>query len=203
MTTPTTPTKPIETWTDEELLTTVGGKRAIKYATADLAHQTIFELRETLTETNATRLAAAVELGRRTFEAAALPPGTSLPNRHAVERWAHPRLATLYHEQLWVLCLDGRNGLRTAVRVAEGGVHGLHVSPRDVLRTVVKNAASSFVLVHNHPSGDPTPSTDDVEFTKALSKGADVIATPLLDHVVVARDKSSSMFELGLLKGTP
>jgi DNA repair protein RadC len=64
---------------------------------------------------------------------------------------------------------------------------------------VLKEAASAFVLVHNHPSGDPAPSNEDVTFTKAVVKGASVVGTPLLDHVIVARQHSSSMLDLGLL----
>ena len=98
-----------------------------------------------------------------------------------------------------VLCLDGRHGLRAARRVASGGIHGLHVGVRDVLRIALREAASAIVLVHNHPSGDPTPSDEDVAFTKAVIEGAAAVGTPLLDHVVVARQRCSSILDLGLL----
>ena len=111
--------------------------------------------------------------------------------------WARPRLATLDHEELWVLALDGRHGLRAARRVASGGIHGLHVGVRDVLRVALREAASAIILVHNHPSGDATPSDEDVAFTKAVAEGATVVGTPLIDHVVIARQRASSMLELG------
>jgi DNA repair protein RadC len=145
------------------------------------------------------RLAAAVELGRRVAFAASLEATTKLPDREAVEAWARPRLATIDHEELWVLALDGRHGLRAARRVASGGIHGLHVAPRDALRVAVREAASAIVLVHNHPSGDPAPSGEDVAFTHAVAQAARVVGTPLLDHVVVARRRSSSLLEAGLL----
>ncbi len=147
----------------------------------------------------ATRLACAIELGRRAIVAAALDAGLSFPDCDAVARWARPTLGTLDHEELWVLALDGQNGLRAARRVASGGIHGLHVGVRDVLRTVLKEAASAFVLVHNHPSGDPTPSEEDVVFTRAVREGADAVGTPLLDHVIVARQRTCSILELGLV----
>ena len=147
----------------------------------------------------AARLAAAVELGRRAVFAASLEGLPKLPDRTAVEAWARPRLATFDHEELWVLALDGRNGLRAARRVASGGVHGLHVSPRDVLRCVLREAGSAFLLVHNHPSGDPTPSDEDIAFTRAVERGATAVGTPLLDHVVVARRKSVSLLDAGVL----
>ncbi len=145
------------------------------------------------------RLAAAVELGRRAVFAASLDASPRLPDRAAVEAWARPRLATLDHEELWVLALDGRHGLRAARRVASGGIHGLHVTARDPLRIALREAASAFVLVHNHPSGDPTPSDEDLAFTHAVADAGALLGTPLLDHVVIARRRSSSLLELGVL----
>jgi len=145
------------------------------------------------------RVAAAIELGRRATFAASLDALPKLPDREAVESWARGRLATLDHEELWVLALDGRHGLRAARRVASGGIHGLHVTARDPLRIALRAAASAFVLVHNHPSGDPTPSDEDLAFTRAVVEGAAAIGTPLLDHVVVARRRATSMLESGLL----
>ncbi len=145
------------------------------------------------------RLAAAVELGRRAVFAASLDASPKLPDRAAVEAWARARLATLDHEELWLLALDGRHGLRAARRVASGGIHGLHVSVRDVLRIALREAASAFVLVHNHPSGDPAPSDEDVSFTRSVADAAALVGTPMLDHVVIARRRSSSMLDLGIL----
>jgi DNA repair protein RadC len=133
------------------------------------------------------RLAAAVELGRRAVEAASGGSAYVLPDRRAVEAWARPRLATLDHEELWLLALDGHHGLRAARRVASGGIHGLHVAARDPLRVALREAASAFVLVHNHPSGDPAPSEEDITFTRAVAEAGAVVGVPLLDHVIVAR----------------
>ena len=145
------------------------------------------------------RLAASIELGRRAVLASSLDASLRFPDREAVEAWARPGLATLDHEELWVLALDGRYGLRAARRVAAGGIHGMHVGARDPLRIALREAASAFVLVHNHPSGDPAPSDEDVAFTRAVADGAAVVGTPLLDHVVVARRRSVSMLEERLL----
>jgi DNA repair protein RadC len=145
------------------------------------------------------RLAAAIELGRRALFAASLGASPKVPDQHAAVAWARPRLATLDHEELWLLALDGRHGLRAARRVAAGGLHGMHVAPRDVLRVAVREAASAFVLAHNHPSGDPAPSEEDIAFTRAVAQAASVVGTPLLDHVVIARRQARSMLELGLL----
>jgi DNA repair protein RadC len=148
------------------------------------------------------RLAAAIELGRRAIAAASLEATVRIPDRTAVEAWAQSRLATLDHEELWLLALDGRHGLRAARRVAAGGIHGLHVAPRDALRVALREGASAFVLVHNHPSGDPAPSPEDTAFTRSVEQAAAVIGTPLVDHVVVARRRAVSMLEVGLLGRT-
>jgi len=141
----------------------------------------------------AARIAAAVELGRRAVLVSSLDVSVRLPDRLAVEAWARPRLATLDHEELWLLALDGHHGLRAARRVASGGIHGLHVAARDPIRVALREAASAFVLVHNHPSGDPTPSEEDIQFTRAVADAAAVVGVPLLDHVIVARRQTGQV----------
>jgi DNA repair protein RadC len=146
----------------------------------------------------AARIAAGLELGRRAVQRGG-GAKVMLAAADDVARWAAPRLTSLDHEQIWALSLDGRNGLRFARRVAEGGLHGCSIDPRDILRAVVRDAASAFVLVHNHPSGDPAPSADDVDLTRRVSRAADAIGTPLVDHVIVAGARHASLLDLGLL----
>jgi DNA repair protein RadC len=147
----------------------------------------------------AARIAAGFELGRRLLLRTSAMPRTNLASSAEVARWARIRLADLDHEQVWVLALDGRNGLRAARRIAEGGLHGCSLDPRDVLRAVVREAASGFVLVHNHPSGDPTPSQEDIDLTNTVARAASVLGTPLVDHVIIAGGGHASLFDLGLV----
>jgi DNA repair protein RadC len=165
--------------------------------TAGLARAGVGELvqRHGVGTAKGTRIAAAVELGRRAALSASLGAPVQLPNRAAVEAWARPRLATLDHEELWLLVLDGHHGMRAARRVASGGIHGLHVAPRDVLRMALREAAAGFVLVHNHPSGDPAPSREDITFTRMVAEAAAVVGVPMLDHVVVARRQAVSIMD--------
>lgn len=120
---------------------------------------------------------------------------TTVRSLDDVALWARRRLVHLEHEELWVLCLGARNQLQSAERVAQGGLHGCGVTPKDVLRPAVRNAATALVVVHNHPSGDPTPSEEDVAMTEQLSSAALVLGLPLLDHVVVAREGACSAVE--------
>lgn len=137
-------------------------------------------------------LAAAFELGRRVaIEAARAPP--KIGSGADVATWATPRLAPLTHEELWMLALDGRSQLRAARCIAKGGLHGLGARAADPLRAALRADASAFVLVHNHPSGDSTPSREDIAFTASVAAAAEAVGVPLLDHVVVARGGFSSV----------
>ena len=143
----------------------------------------------------AARLAAAMELGRRVLIRSLAEQRQMIDSFEAAAEWARPRLAALDHEEVWLLCLDGRSGLKSSTRIAQGGLHGAALTARDVLSPAVKNGAAAILLVHNHPSGDPQPSPDDVEMTKHVAKCSELIGIPLLDHVVVARQGARSVFD--------
>jgi DNA repair protein RadC len=194
----------IDMMSDAELLALVLGTpspRLLENGVAGLARAGVGELAELrgMGPVRAARVGASIELGRRALLAASLEPSVRLPDKDAVVAWARPRLAMLDHEELWVLALDGRSGMRAARLVASGGLHGLQIGVRDVLRIALKEAASSFIIVHNHPSGSPAPSDEDIAFTRKVMEGAAAVGTPLVDHVIIARQHSSSMLDLGLL----
>jgi DNA repair protein RadC len=146
----------------------------------------------------ATRILAALELGKRALAAALDEERDTVLSFDAVVEWARPRLATLEHEEVWLLTLDGRNGLLGTTRIAQGGLHGCALTARDVLRPALRDGGSAIVVIHNHPSGDPTPSPDDIRMTEALAVACDVVGLELLDHVVVARGGASSLREAGV-----
>ncbi len=146
----------------------------------------------------AARLAAAVELGRRWWLAELTPHATILQSFTSVVHWAREHVATLDHEELWSLALDGRNRLLHARCVARGGQHGCAVAARDILRVALRDGASGLVVVHNHPSGDPRPSVEDITMTTALVTACEAVGLPLLDHVIVAAQAAVSLFELGI-----
>ncbi|MGC4089881.1 MAG: JAB domain-containing protein [Polyangiaceae bacterium] len=143
----------------------------------------------------AVRVAAALELGRRAQLQAMSRASLQLVGYQEVVEWARPRLGTLEHEEVWLLTLDARNWLKAARRIAQGGAHGCALTTRDVLAPALRDAASAIVLVHNHPSGDPTPSPEDVSMTRAVAAACDVVGVPLIDHVVIGRHGASSLFE--------
>lgn len=141
----------------------------------------------------ATRLAAAIELGRRVLIRSLSEQRDVIDCFEAAAAWGHPRLAALEHEEVWLLCLDGRSGLKSSCRVGQGGIHGCALTAKDILAPAVKNGAAAILLVHNHPSGDPQPSQDDIDMTQHVARCAELIGIPLLDHVVVARSGAKSV----------
>ena len=153
-------------------------------------------LRRGIGPAKATRIAAALELGRRAQLGLLAEQRSLFDCFERVVEWARPRLCPLEHEEVWLLSLDGRYGLKSARRIAQGGLHGCALLTRDVLGPALQDGASAMVLLHNHPSGDPTPSPEDIAMTRVLRAAADLVGVPLLDHVVVARGGASSVFEL-------
>lgn len=96
-------------------------------------------------------------------------------------------------EYLMAALTDGRGSITSLVTLGQGGMHGTGVTSRDVLRAVLVGQASAFILAHNHPSGDPSPSREDVEFTCKIAEASRIVQVPLLDHLIITRDGYSSI----------
>jgi DNA repair protein RadC len=136
----------------------------------------------------------ALELGRR---ATATPLSTGDPIRDARRVHEHflGRLPQLGREVFYVLVLDGRNRLRAEVRVSEGTLTTALVHPREVFGPAVRLGAAALVLVHNHPSGDPTPSSEDLVLTERLRQAGELMGIRVLDHVVIGQGGYVSLAE--------
>jgi DNA repair protein RadC len=146
-------------------------------------------------EARAAAIAAAFELGRR---GAWAPPQRGErcldPGRvHELLRHA----AHSEREGFHVVLLDVRGRLLRTVQVAEGSLSQCPVSPRDALRPVVREGAHSVVFAHNHPSGDPAPSPEDVDLTERLRAAAELVGVLARDHVIVAAAGYYSFVEAG------
>lgn len=146
----------------------------------------------------ASRLAAAFELGRRLR---ARVPGRRTVLGAPAEVYAAfgPLMEDLRHEVCRVALLDAQNGLLRDCIVSEGTLSASLVHPREVFKPALLESAASVILVHNHPSGDPTPSREDVRLTRQLVECARLLGLALHDHVVVGRGAYVSMAERGLL----
>ena len=102
----------------------------------------------------------------------------------------------LPHEELHAIWLNGRNRIIGHGRISQGGVHGAAVTPADVLRPAIVASASAYILCHNHPSGDPTPSADDMTLTRAIVAASAVVGVTFLDHLVIAAHGYQSIRDL-------
>lgn len=101
-------------------------------------------------------------------------------------------------EHFLALHLDGKNKLVCIDHISAGSLSASIVHPREVFKSVLLSSASSIILVHNHPSGDTTPSREDLEITRRLKEGADLLGIRLLDHVIIG-DLCLSFADRGLL----
>jgi DNA repair protein RadC len=143
----------------------------------------------------ASQLMAAFELGRRTLAHA---PSARVRIRGSEEAAAYlmPRFGSRGVEQFGVLLLDAKHrAMRTAV-VAVGTLNSTMVEPRDVFREAAIGGATAIVLFHNHPSGDPTPSPDDVALTQRLVAAGTLIGIDVVDHVVLGDGRYCSIKEI-------
>lgn len=147
----------------------------------------------------AARLMASAELARRLHHAPEKRLRLATPQ--AIYEWARPQLVGLRREEFHVLCLNSRNVLLRHVRVAEGSIDQCHVDPREALAPAVACRATGIVLLHNHPSGDPEPSTHDVVITRQLREAARFLCIRLHDHLVLGDNSFVSMLGRGLLGG--
>jgi DNA repair protein RadC len=174
-----------------QLLRSVGATGVQQFDATTLAEQSKLSLRLAKRVVAARALSTAVRCHRMTTATCPAELFTALP----------ADLVHLEREVLLGVALSAANAIKAVVVLSVGGVSGTSVVGRDVFVPMVRHAAAACILVHNHPSGDPTPSSDDVEFTRALAAVGALLGMPLVDHLVVARDGYRSLRELGLMPG--
>ncbi|KUK48281.1 MAG: DNA repair protein radc [Actinobacteria bacterium 66_15] len=147
----------------------------------------------------AARLLGSLELGRRaSLRSPHVRPVVSRPDD--VVRLCAPQLRGSDREHFWALALNTKNQLLRTIEVSVGSLNASIVHPRELFKEAVKVSAASVVVVHNHPSGDPTPSGADIQLTRRLVKAGDVLGIEVLDHVVIGDGGDhTSLRDLGLM----
>jgi DNA repair protein RadC len=146
----------------------------------------------------AARVAAALELGRR-LAGEGVASGFEVRSPADIHRWCGPGLRDLTVEEFHVLTLDTQNRVTRDLLITRGILNSSLVHPREVFRAAIAEAAAAVIVVHNHPSGNPTPSADDRAVTRQLVEGGGLLDIPVYDHVIVAGDQYFSFAEAGLL----
>jgi DNA repair protein RadC len=146
----------------------------------------------------AARLAAALELGRR-VGAEREPPPERIRGPGDVQRLYAPGMRGLAVEEFHVLALGSQSQVLADLLITRGILNSSLVHPREVFRAAIAEAAAGIIVVHNHPSGDPTPSVDDRAVTRQLVDAGRLLDLPVYDHVVIGGERYVSFAEAGLL----
>jgi len=146
----------------------------------------------------ATAVHAALELGRR-MAGEARDAGVPLRGPRDVVAVFSPRLQDAPVEEFHVAILDAQHRLERDVLITRGLLNSSLVHPREVFREAIAERAAAVILVHNHPSGDPTPSAEDREVTEQLVAAGRLLDIPVHDHIIVGRGRYVSFAEAGLL----
>lgn len=165
-----------------------------------LAHRTLDEwtAERGVGPARAARLVAAFELARRLQHEPRLR-GLAIRSGHDVVRVLGGRMRDQSKETFIALLLDGKHRLVREEMVSQGSLTASIVHPREVFRAAIREGAAALVVAHNHPSGDPTPSREDVDITARLVEAGQLVGIPLLDHVVLGDAAFVSLRERGLI----
>jgi DNA repair protein RadC len=149
-------------------------------------------------EAKAAQLKAALELGKRAL-AGPLVKGRKITSSRDLFTHYHPTLRDLRHEVFKVVLLDAKHAIMRDAMVSEGSLTLSIVHPREVFTLAVKESAAAVIFLHNHPSGDPTPSQEDRILTARLVSAGEVLGIRVLDHLIVGDGRYVSFADQGWL----
>ena len=135
-------------------------------------------------EAKAVSIAAALELGRRRVTESALQKGQVVSSRDAYEL-IHSGMRDLMQEAFWILLLDRRSRLIAIEEIHIGGMASMVVDPKIVFQKALERKACSVILAHNHPSGSPSPSNEDIRLTEKMRTAGSFIDIKVLDHIII------------------
>jgi len=147
-------------------------------------------------ESKAAQIAACFEIARRleSFRDGEKP---KINSPEDVYRHIYPIMREQKKEMFIELCLDTKNHITREEIISVGSLNANIVHPREVFRFALTASAAHIIVAHNHPSGDPTPSREDIEITKKLVETGNIMGIPLLDHVIIGDGRHFSMKEAG------
>lgn len=176
----------------EHLLAKIGNLRQLSQATTK-------ELVAVgITQKAALRVQAALEVGRR-MQQVTLRPGTVLNNAQQAFAHYHERLRDQKKEYFYTVTLDTKRCVIREEVVSIGNLNTAIVHPREVFALAITDRAESIIFAHNHPSGDPTPSPEDIDVTRRLAKVGEVVGIEVLDHIIIGNGCYCSFKEQRLL----
>jgi DNA repair protein RadC len=146
----------------------------------------------------AIELLASAELGRRMLSGSD-DTRVIIRSPEDVAKLMIPSMRDLQVEAFVVLLLDARNGVKQRVELTRGTLTASIVHPREVFKAAIDHRAAAIIVVHNHPSGNPEPSSEDIEVTRQLVETGKVVGITVHDHLIIAGDRYTSLSERGVL----
>lgn len=179
-----------------EILRLSGGK----WGLLGLHHFTVKDLMKIpgIGEVKAVQLLCIAEIAKRTSHMQAVNR-LSFTMPDTVAAYYMENLRHRETEQVLLVMLDGKNRLLRDEVLSTGTVNASLISPREVFIKAMKENASNIMLLHNHPSGDPTPSRQDILVTTKIKEVSDIVDIPLIDHIIIGDNKYTSFKQKGLL----
>lgn len=146
----------------------------------------------------AAEIQALFQIARR-FSDTRLQPGQAYRSSKDAFQHFHERLCDYRKEVFLALLLDSKNRLIREVQISEGSLNASIVHPREVFAPVLRESAAAILFIHNHPSGDPTPSREDIEITGRLKQVGELMGVRVLDHIIIGKGDYVSLADRGLL----
>ncbi|WP_026319468.1 RadC family protein [Anaeromusa acidaminophila] len=144
-------------------------------------------------------ITAAIEFGRRLYERQVSGDITSIRQPEDAANWYLHRLRYVQQEEFHVLLLSTKHQVLASCCVAVGTMDAALVDPRKVFQEALRHQAAALILAHNHPSGDPSPSKEDIALTLRLAEAGKLLELPVLDHIIIGDGRFVSLKEKGLL----
>lgn len=144
----------------------------------------------------ATTVMAALELGKRRKTQETKERMQITCSKDVYEMF-HPILCDLPQEEFWILLINQSNKIIEKLRISTGGIDGTYADVRSILREAILHRATGIILIHNHPSGNPTPGTSDKRVTSAIRQGAQTMNIRLADHLIICDGRYYSFADEG------
>jgi len=145
----------------------------------------------------AAQIKAAFEIGRRLSTQAPAYKSKELTDPEKVYRLVKSKLKDYHKEHFYIIALNSRN--HSIAEISVGSLNASVVHPREVFAEAIKSKAASVIFAHNHPSGDPEPSEDDLLLTKKLVKSGKILGIEVVDHIIIAKNRFFSFKNKGLI----
>ncbi|MBI3189467.1 MAG: DNA repair protein RadC [Ignavibacteriales bacterium] len=194
----------IRTGTRKATAVDIGKQLIINFGSLlNISHRSVQELIDAkipgLKKAKSISLVAAFEIGRRNTKKISNEKKLSVHSPEVIAEMFIPKMQDMKQEKFYIVMLDSANHFIRDVQITKGTLNSSLAHPREVFRPAIAEPAASIILLHNHPSGNPEPSSEDMQITKQLVEAGKIIGIPVHDHIIIAGHTFTSFAERGLI----